>query len=123
LSDPTGSSALVAAVLWVQGTLLGTVATAVATIAVAALGLMMLTGRLPVRRGLTAIFGCFILFGAARMAAGVRDGVTGIGGDIAWAPPPPAPVPAAVVAPQPVPAPAKPPPSADPFAGAAVPTR
>jgi type IV secretion system protein VirB2 len=35
LSDPSGSSVIVAAVGWIQGTLLGTVATTVAIIAVA----------------------------------------------------------------------------------------
>jgi type IV secretory pathway VirB2 component (pilin) len=120
LSDPLGSSAVVAAVAWLQGTLLGTVATVLATICVAAVGLMMLSGRVPVRRGLSAILGCFILFGASTIAAGIRDSVTGLGGDVAWTPPAPAPLPVAAVAPPP---PKPPAPAADPFAGAAVPTR
>jgi len=56
-------------VLWVQGAVLGTTATVVAIIAVAAIGLLMLTGRLELRRGVTVVIGCFILFGAGGIAA------------------------------------------------------
>ena len=45
-ADPAGSGVIVSAVNWLQGTLLGTVATVVAVIAAAAVGLMMLTGRI-----------------------------------------------------------------------------
>jgi type IV secretory pathway VirB2 component (pilin) len=117
LSNPPGSSPLLAAVLWVQGTLLGTTATVIATIAIAALGFLMLSGRLPVRRGMTAILGCFILFGASTMAASIRAGLAGVGDTPPAVPvayvPPPTPV---------VPPPQRPPQNADPFAGAAVPT-
>lgn len=51
MTDPAGSGVLVNAVNWMQGTLLGTVATTVAVIAVAAVGLMMLTGRINWRHG------------------------------------------------------------------------
>lgn len=121
LTDPSGSSPVVAAVGWVQGTLLGTVATVVATISVAALGLMMLSGRLPLRRGLSAIFGCFILFGASTAATSIRDAMAGVGGGEEWTPPPPPPPRLVVPPPAPAPQPAKP--NADPFAGAAVPSR
>lgn len=73
LSDPAGSGALVSAVQWLQGTLLGTVATVVAVIAVAVVGLMMLTGRINWRYGATVILGCFILFGAASIVAGIQS--------------------------------------------------
>ncbi len=43
--DPAGSGPIAGAVDWLQGTLLGNVATAVAVIAVAAVGFMMLSGR------------------------------------------------------------------------------
>ncbi len=72
LADPAGSGAIVGAVQWLQGTLLGTVATVVAVIAVAVVGLMMLTGRVNWRHGATVIVGCFILFGAASIIAGIR---------------------------------------------------
>ena len=45
-ANPQGSGPIVAALAWLQGTLLGNVATAVAVMAVAAVGSMMLTGRL-----------------------------------------------------------------------------
>src|ERR1043166_7705231 len=71
-ADPQGSGPIVAALAWLQGTLLGNVATAVAVMAVAAVGFMMLTGRLNWRFGATVIVGCFILFGAATIVSGIR---------------------------------------------------
>jgi type IV secretion system protein VirB2 len=75
--DPAGSNVILTAVTWLQGTLLGNVATAVAVIAVGATGLMMLTGRIDWRRGATVIVGCFILFGAAAIVAGIRTVAAG----------------------------------------------
>ena len=71
--DPAGSGAIVGAVSWLQGTLLGTVATVVAVIAVASVGFMMLTGRMNWRYGATVILGCFVLFGAAGIVGGIRS--------------------------------------------------
>src|SRR3546814_20784978 len=62
LTDPPGSSVIASGVAWVEGAALGSVATAIAIIAVAAIGLLMLSGRLDLRRGITVIFGCFLLF-------------------------------------------------------------
>ncbi|RSV43826.1 type VI secretion protein [Sphingomonas sp. ABOLE] len=73
LSDPAGSGVIVSAVHWLQGTLLGTVATVVAVIAVATVGFLMLTGRINWRYGATVILGCFILFGAASIVAGIQS--------------------------------------------------
>ncbi|WP_336297157.1 hypothetical protein [Sphingomonas sp. 7/4-4] len=42
LTDPPGSSVLVASVDWLEGTLLGTIATTIAVISVASIGLMVL---------------------------------------------------------------------------------
>lgn len=75
--DPQGSGVLVNAVTWLQGTLLGTVATVVAVIAVASVGFMMLTGRINWRHGAVVILGCFILFGAASIVAGIRSAAVG----------------------------------------------
>lgn len=118
-ADPGGSGAIVAAVSWLQNTLLGTVATTVAVICVATVGLMMLSGRVDLRRGASVVLGCFILFGASTIAAGISSVATGDFGPAEataqvepWLPPPP---------PQPPPAPPRVP--SDPFAGAAVPTR
>ena len=76
LSDPAGSGVLVGAVRWLEGTLLGTVATVVAVIAVASVGFLMLTGRINWRYGATVILGCFILFGAASIVAGIQSGAS-----------------------------------------------
>jgi type IV secretion system protein VirB2 len=76
MADPAGSGAIVSAVRWLQGTLLGTVATVVAIIAVAAVGMLMLTGRINWRYGATVILGCFILFGAASIVAGIHSTAT-----------------------------------------------
>ncbi len=73
LGDPAGSGPIVGAVQWLQGTLLGTVATVVAVIAIAVVGFMMLTGRMNWRYGATVILGCFILFGAASIVAGIQS--------------------------------------------------
>lgn len=72
LSDPVGSQPITAAVAWVQATLLGTFATTVAVIAISVVGVRMLTGHIDTKRGMTTIGGCFILFGASTIAAGLQ---------------------------------------------------
>lgn len=72
-SDPAGSGPIVGAVHWLQGTLLGTVATVVAVIAVASVGLGMLTGRINWRYGAVVILGCFVVFGAASIVGGIQS--------------------------------------------------
>ena len=72
-ANPQGSGPIVAALAWLQGTLLGNVATAVAVIEVAMVGFMMLTGRMNWRFGATVIIGCFILFGAGTIVAGIQS--------------------------------------------------
>lgn len=72
-SDPAGSSPLIAALNWVQGTLLGTVATSAAVIAIAVVGFLMLSGRMEWRRGVIVIVGAFIIFGAVSIVAGIRS--------------------------------------------------
>jgi type IV secretion system protein VirB2 len=49
------------------------VATAVAVIAVAAIGFMMLTGRINWRYGATVVLGLFVLFGAGSIVGGIRS--------------------------------------------------
>ena len=72
VNDPAGSSPLIAALEWVEGSLLGNLATAAAVIAVAMVGFLMLTGRVEWRRGLTVVIGCFVIFGAAAIVSGIR---------------------------------------------------
>jgi len=78
-ADPAGSGAIVGALQWVQGTILGKVATVVAVIAVATVGYMMLTGRMNWRYGLSVILGCFILFGATNIVAGLQSAAAATG--------------------------------------------
>lgn len=77
LADPPGSSVVVAALAWLEQTLLGTIAAIVAVLAVASVGLMMLAGRINLRYGLTVIAGCFILFGASTIVAGIQASLAG----------------------------------------------
>jgi type IV secretion system protein VirB2 len=121
LADPDGANAAVAAVRWIEGILIGPVATSVAVIAVAAIGLMMLSGRIDIRRAAGVVLGAFILFGAPAIAAALQ-GLAGGGGAADSSPP----VFVAPYVPPPPPPPAAPPPrppDPDPFAGAAVPSR
>lgn len=74
--NPDGSGPFVAAAQWIQGTLLGTVATVAAVVAVAVVGLLMLSGRINWRYGLVVIVGCFILFGAGSIVAGIQAAAT-----------------------------------------------
>jgi hypothetical protein len=108
---------LVAAISWLQDMLLGTVATSIAVIAIAAIGFGMLTGRVNIRHGATVILGCFILFGASTIVNGLRYAASGVGDYdpppvVVAAPPPPLPP---RVQPTRAPAPY------DPYAGASVP--
>jgi len=99
-------------VRWLEGTLLGTLATTIAIIAIASIGLMMLTGRINIRYGATVILGSFILFGASSIVAGIQAIGDGSAATYAYRPPPPPP-----------PAPTPPPANPDPYAGAALPAR
>lgn len=71
-SDPAGSGPILGAFRWIQGTLLGSVATVIAIIAVSVVGLMMLTGRMNWRYGAMVVLGCFILFGASAIVGGIQ---------------------------------------------------
>ena len=63
-------SALVSSIDWLNSLVLGSLAIGLCVIAVAIMGLMMFSGRLPLRQGLRVILGCFILLGAPVIAAG-----------------------------------------------------
>ncbi len=76
IGNPEGSGVIIGAAQWVQGTLLGTVATVLAVIAVAIVGLLMLSGRINWRHGAVVILGCFILFGAASIVSGIQLAAT-----------------------------------------------
>ncbi|HSG34835.1 MAG TPA: TrbC/VirB2 family protein [Sphingomonadaceae bacterium] len=57
---------------WIVELLSGPAATSLCVIAVAILGMMILTGRLPLRRGMQVVLGCFVLLGAATIATGLQ---------------------------------------------------
>lgn len=80
-SDPqiAGSGAVAAAVNWLDGLVLGTLASLIAIIAVASIGLLLLSGRLDVRRVGRVIVGCFIIFGASTIAHGIAGVLSGSG--------------------------------------------
>jgi type IV secretory pathway VirB2 component (pilin) len=110
IADISEANATTAAVGWLQATLVGTVATTVAVLAIASIGFLMLTGRIDIRRAARVILGCFILFSAATIA-------NGIVGTLQPAPPPPAPEAQAPAYTPSVPKAS----SADPFPGASIP--
>jgi type IV secretory pathway VirB2 component (pilin) len=114
-ADSADASVLAGAAQWVEGVLLGAFATSIATIAVAALGFAMLQGRVDVRRGITVLAGCFVLFGAGAIAAGLRGFAYGLvvempSADLEPAPRGPSQKPLPLV-----------PDTSDPYAGASVP--
>ena len=99
LVDPDGSGVLAGAADWVRALVTGTPATIVATLAVAAVGLLMLQGRLPLRRGLTVALGFFVIFGAGAIADALlhlRDDSASV--DVVAQAPPSAPAPVSVPA-------------------------
>jgi type IV secretion system protein VirB2 len=73
LTDPPPASAITSAASWVSDLLFGPVASVIAIIAIAWVGLAMLSGRVDIRRGLSVVFGCFLLFGAKGIADGLRS--------------------------------------------------
>ncbi|MBO9712638.1 MAG: TrbC/VirB2 family protein [Sphingomonas sp.] len=111
--------AIPAAAHWLQSTMLGTIATTLAVVCVAAVGLGMLNGRMDARRGITVIAGCFLVFGSTSIAAGLRsltefsDG----GPELIAAQASPMPIQAIFPPPQ---LPPPPPQVRDPYAGAAL---
>jgi hypothetical protein len=68
---PEGVSALVGAVGWAKALLLGSMGVALGILGVAAAGVLMFQGRIPVRRGVSVILGCFILFSAGQISTGL----------------------------------------------------
>lgn len=70
-SPPTG--VFNAAASWISVVLFGPLATTIAIIAIAWIGFAMLSGRIDIRRGLAVVLGCFLLFGAHRIAEGLRS--------------------------------------------------
>lgn len=68
LTEPSGTQAVTDAASWLQGTMLGSVATIIAVLAIAAVDVGLFSGRLNVRRGPTVVMGCCVLFGSGVIA-------------------------------------------------------
>ena len=111
-----GTNVIVAAVQWLSGTLLGSLATTLAVIAVASVGFLLLSGRIDVRRAVQVIFACFILFGASTLASGFMAILQSSAEPVATIVPP-----APVVSPSLPVQPARANSPYDPYAGAALP--
>jgi type IV secretory pathway VirB2 component (pilin) len=78
-----GSSSIVEAIVWIEGVMTGSVATAIAVLAVAAFGLRMLGGHVDWRHGSRIVLGCFLIFGAPAIARGF---LTAAGNSTAYPP-------------------------------------
>lgn len=107
-------SAIPAAVSWIEAALLGSAATSIAVLTVAALGVGMLWGRLDLRAAARMALGAFILFGAPLIAYQMTNALR----DTAAIAPYRADPSPAVAAPPRMPKNA---PTQDPYAGASVP--
>ena len=83
LFDAPATSPITAAVDWITSVLLGELALGLCVLAVAFVGFMMMSGRLPIRTGMRVAIGCFVILGAPQIAAGLLAG---------WGSPPPPPV-------------------------------
>ena len=111
LFDRPAGSVLPAASDWITGTLFGTLAVSLCVLAVAFVGLMMMTGRLAIREGLRVVIGCFVLLGAPTIALGLMSAAK----ETAQPATPQVPIIAAPPAPPPLP-----PSNYDPYAGASL---
>lgn len=76
LFAPSGVSPVEGSVGWISDQLLSGVAVTLCVLAVAFVGLLMLTGRVPVRRGFGVALGCFVLLGAPVIASGLMERVS-----------------------------------------------
>jgi type IV secretion system protein VirB2 len=82
LTEPPQVSVLDPASQWIVTTLSGSPATGIAVVAIAWVGMMMLWGRIDVRRGAMVIVGCFVLFGAPSIAEGLMGSAQTDRGDV-----------------------------------------
>jgi len=112
LFDRPAQPVIQGASAWIESLIGGSLATSLCVIAVAILGLLLLTGRLRIRRSVEVVLGCFLLLGAGVTATQLQQlsqGIVGQGSGNKELVTPQAP-------------PAKPPPPAnyDPYAGASL---
>ena len=72
LFDSPTAPVLPAAVDWLTGTLFGTVAVTLCVLAVAFVGLVLMSGRMAIRDALRVALACFVVLGASAIAVGIR---------------------------------------------------
>jgi type IV secretion system protein VirB2 len=114
LFDAGGSAPMMQSVQWIEHVMLGEIALGLCVIAVAFLGALMLTGRLPLRDGGRIVAGCFLVLGAPLIAAEFVDNRGEL--NVASTPPPPTPVNVPIESTRPD----LPPANYDPYAGASL---
>ena len=73
LFDPPARSPIEGSTSWVSAVMFGELAIGLCVIAVALLGMLMLSGRMHLRRGIRVVLGCFIVLGAPVMALGLQQ--------------------------------------------------
>ncbi len=77
LTNPSDTSSIASSLSWINDVLFNQIAISLCIVAVALIGFLMLTGRLPLRRGMQVALGCFVLLGAPVIASafisGARD--------------------------------------------------
>lgn len=70
LFEASGSGPIKSAIGFIDNLLFGNIAIGLCVLAVAFVGALMLTGRLPIRRGFEVVTGCFVVMGASVIASG-----------------------------------------------------
>lgn len=74
--NASGASAIILATSWLTSEPLGSFVTSIAVIAIATMGLLLLFGRIDIRRAARLLVGCFVVFGASAIARGIFDAVS-----------------------------------------------
>jgi type IV secretory pathway VirB2 component (pilin) len=77
LFQPAAPKPIESSLAWIETVLFGQVAVTLCVLAVALIGILMLTGRLPLRRGLMVVIGIFVLLGAPSISYGLLMAVNG----------------------------------------------
>jgi type IV secretory pathway VirB2 component (pilin) len=101
LFDTPSAPVLASATDWASGTLFGGLAAGLCVLAVAFVGVLLMTGRLAIRDGIRTVVGCFVLLGAPVLAGGLLEAAgaavpaAGPGVPVIEAAAPPAPLPPA----------------------------
>lgn len=69
LFEVDSGAPMVESARWIENAMLGEIALGICVIAVALIGALTLSGRLPIREGMRIVVGCFVLLSAPVIAA------------------------------------------------------